>query len=164
MNETSVETAAQNHLCSSSSHAAERRESLKAGLLSAVVTGFVFAGTVTVNHWVFAPLFPGLWVLQMQSLNLAGLGSGILAVVTGALFGITYRYIVRTDANPHLRSGAVMVFSVTRGCAQIDIGWLTDGLLWPFVILAIESFFLFAVARVILDQVLWKGWIQPFSS
>ncbi len=41
-----------------------------------------------------------------------------------------------------------MAFSITRGAAQIKIEWLTDGLIGPCMILAVESFSLFAIARL----------------
>lgn len=40
---------------------------------------------------------------------------------TGFLFGITYRYAVRSDpANPHLKSGAIGAFALTRTFAAIE--------------------------------------------
>jgi len=40
---------------------------------------------------------------------------------TGFLFGITYRYAVRSDpANPHLKSGAIGAFALTRTFAAVE--------------------------------------------
>ena len=145
------------------SQQAERIASVKAGIVAAVGVGLVFAVTVGVNHQVLAVTFPQLWVLQMQGINWQGVGSGAIALISGFLFGVTYRYIVRADDNPHLRSGAVMAFGLVRGLAQVDVGVMANGTPWPFVVLALESFMLFAITRVLLDVCFRHGWIQPFE-
>jgi ammonia channel protein AmtB len=43
-----------------------------------------------------------------------------IASISGFLFAVTYRYIVRDDQNPHLKSGAVSAFGLVRGLAQIQ--------------------------------------------
>lgn len=139
--------------------AAERQESIKAALFSAVAVAFTFGALTTFNQ-VMATAIPSLWMLQMQGLNWQGLGSGAIATLAGFVFGISYRYAVRTDRNPHLGSGVVMAFGTVRGLAQLDVGLMTQGVVWPFLILAAESLFLFAIARLVLDLVLQLGWVK----
>ena len=151
------------HLLPTDPHSLERIESIKAGVLAAITTTVVFVAATVINHQVMAATFPELWVLQMQELNGQGLVSGAIALFSGFLFGVTYRYIVRLDDNPHLSSGAVMAFSLVRGLAQVDVGVMANGAIWPFAILGFESFVMFAITRVLLDWGLWLGWIQPFE-
>jgi hypothetical protein len=139
--------------------AAERLESVKAALFSAVAVAVTFALLTTFNQWIAAAI-PALWMLQMQGLNWQGLGSGAIAFLAGFVFGITYRYVVRSDQNSHLGSGVVMAFGSVRGLAQLDVGLMAQGIIWPFVVLAAESLFLFAIARLVLDLVLRLGWVQ----
>lgn len=90
-----------------------------------------------------------------------------VATVTAFLFGVTYRYIVRNDANPHLRSGAVGAFALTRSLGQLEgvvPGNLTlaDTLLLGLPIA--ESFGLFMGIRLVLDLGLKQHWFQPFEA
>ena len=119
---------------------AERMASLKAGALASISGGSIFVGAVVFNHQVIATTFPAFWVLQMQGLNWQGLGSGVIALLSVFLFGVTYRYIVRTDENPQLQSGAVMAFSMARGLAQVDVGVMANGTVWPFAVLGLRAF------------------------
>ena len=38
-----------------------------------------------------------------------------------ALFGITYRYAVRTDPNPNLKQGVVGAFAITKALSSITV-------------------------------------------
>lgn len=139
--------------------AEERWESIKAALFAAMAVGLTFAMLTAFNR-LMATAIPSLWVLQMQGLNVQGLGSGAVALMAGCVFGINYRYAVRTDMNPHLGSGVVMAFGSVRGLTQLDVGLMSQGVIWPFIVLALESFFLFAIARLLLDLVLRLGWVR----
>lgn len=139
--------------------AAERQESIKAALFSAVAVAVTFSALTAFNQ-IVATAIPSLWMLQMQGLNWQGLGSGAIATLAGCVFGINYRYAVRTDRNPHLGSGVVMAFGTVRGLAQLDVGLMAQGVIWPFVVMAAESLFLFAIARLVLDLVLRLGWVR----
>jgi hypothetical protein len=55
--------------------------------------------------------------------NLQVLLSGIILGFSGFLFGVTYRYIIRVDTNPHLKTGGILVFGLVRGLTQIEVGW-----------------------------------------
>jgi hypothetical protein len=41
--------------------------------------------------------------------------SGAVASVNGLLFGVTYRYIIRSDKNPQLKAGGILAFGLVRG-------------------------------------------------
>lgn len=137
----------------------ERVESLKAGGLSAGVATFVFAILLAINEglaqWPIADSrLIGSWI----SLS----GSLVSVAISGLLFGVTYRYAIRQDTNPQLKSGVVLAFSLVRGLAQVDTGFgITDTVL-PFVLMAVESWVVFSCDRIALDQSLQRGWLKPF--
>jgi hypothetical protein len=147
---------------------AERIESLKAGLLGAAIATFTFSlmtlsDRILLNFSVWhetrqVPVFFSDWLVAPELI------SGAIAALAGFLFGVTYRYIVRQDDNPHLKSGAVLAFGLVRGLAQVDtvLAHQSDPL--PLVILAGESILLFAIAQVGLEVALRQGWVKPFSS
>jgi hypothetical protein len=67
---------------------------------------------------------------------------------------MTYRYIIRTDRNHHLKSGAVLAFGLVRGLAQVEVtDFALDRLLLNGV-LVVESLLVFAIARYALDYAL----------
>ena len=132
----------------------ERFESIKAGGLAALTgTGVsVFLVALTPNL-----LNPG--VLTAGVLRIA------VATVCAFLFGVTYRYIVRNDSNPHLRSGAVGAFALTRSLGQLESlepPSLANAL--PLALPIVESFGLFVCVRLVLDLGLKQQWFQPFES
>ncbi|CAI5967509.1 unnamed protein product [Closterium sp. NIES-65] len=125
----------------------ERVESAKAATVAAV------AGTVA-----------GLPFLLSQRIQEGGTGLSFLVAAaalaaTCALFGVTYRYIVRKDmGNIHLKAGAVGAFGLARGLAQVDstfslvsagsannglsddvMGSMTDGALVPVALSLLEA-------------------------
>ncbi|CAI5957943.1 unnamed protein product [Closterium sp. NIES-65] len=125
----------------------ERVESAKAATVAAV------AGTVA-----------GLPFLLSQRAQEGGTGLSFLVAAaalaaTCALFGVTYRYIVRKDmGNIHLKAGAVGAFGLARGLAQVDstfslvsagsannglsddvMGSMTDGALVPVALSLLEA-------------------------
>lgn len=95
----------------------------------------------------------------------AGFVSALAAGITGFLFGVTYRYIARRDANPQLKSGVVLAFGLVRSLAQMDVGLALSGTPWAVLLLAAQSLILVAIARLSLDardrtrlgQTLWNG-------
>jgi len=141
----------------------ERIESIKAGVVASLAVAIAFTGASLINRLILATRFEPLSSLQTAD-GISFLVSGAIAVIAGVLFGITYRYVVRQDQNSHLKSGAVLAFGLVRGLAQIDVGVMTQGVLLPFVVLALESILLFAVARVVLDRTMSNGWVRPFKS
>jgi hypothetical protein len=136
----------------------ERTESLKAGSISGVMAAIAegFFESLQVYVWprlepvkvaelISAPIF---W----EDLAIAGL--------SGFLFGVTCRYAIRQDNNPHLSSGVVLAFGLVRGLAQIqlDEATLQDISLVLFAIM--ESIGLFTIAYVGLSTSIRQGWVK----
>ncbi|MBD2346416.1 hypothetical protein [Anabaena subtropica] len=142
---------------------AERLESLKAGIVGGFALGFAFLITSEINTLVLAKYFPILRSLQI-GVNWPWLLSGAIAGFSGLLFGVTYRYIIRTDENPQLKTGAVMAFGLVRGLTQIEMGWNSSSTVLPFVVLASESILWFVVAAIAVDMAIQLGWVKSFPS
>jgi hypothetical protein len=126
---------------------AERLESLKTGIVSSFSSVVAFLLASAINTWLFH--FQPSWLI-----------SAIFMGFSGFLFGVTYRYIIRNDNNPHLKSGAVMAFGLVRGLAEIDAALKNIDI--SIIALAGESIFCFAIAATILDFSIQKNWIRPF--
>jgi hypothetical protein len=132
----------------------ERIESVKAGSLSGIAAGIGYGSIATIDILI-SPEYS-------RSLTSLGLEAAI-SIVTGFLFGITYRYIIRTDRNDHLNSGAVLAFGLVRGLAQIDVSKFELSQIWLDISIVGESILLFSIARYVLDRALTANWILPFS-
>jgi cellobiose-specific phosphotransferase system component IIC len=144
----------------------EKIESVKAGTIAALSLLIVFAIATLGNHWILAQHSPSLLHLPPLQQLLAS-AAGVAA--SGFLFGITYRYTIRDDRNPHLKSGAVLAFGLVRAIPQIEpgisqmIGSLPQAKdVWPLAILGLESLILFASARIVLDWAIARKWVKPF--
>ena len=141
---------------------AERIESLKAGTLAAFCLFLVYGVATLGNQMILARQFPLLARLEIfSSLNL--LISGAIAWFSGFLFGVTYRYAVRTDQNSHLGDGVVFAFGLVRGLAQAEAGLNCPNALWSGAVLGVESIVLFAFARFILDWAIANAWVKPLK-
>jgi cellobiose-specific phosphotransferase system component IIC len=140
----------------------ERIESLKAGTLAAISFMLAYSIAMLFNSLILAVRFEKLALLQAEiEINL--LVKVAIALLSGFLFGVTYRYIVRSDRNSHLKDGAVLAFSLVRGFAPVEV---SDNLMqnaWVLSVVGFESIFCFAIARFILDLALDRYWIKPFS-
>jgi hypothetical protein len=133
---------------------AERLESLKAGSFSAIAAAIIFS-SLTLLHGFLPDFLP----LSQPPATLTSLGiKGAIAVLSSFLFGITYRYIVRQDQNPHLKSGAVLAFGLVRGLAQVELLWQTPAI--GLAVLVGESLLLFAGDRLLLDWALSRAWLK----
>ncbi|MBD2355552.1 hypothetical protein H6G41_13160 [Tolypothrix sp. FACHB-123] len=142
----------------------ERIESLKVGIIGAFSLFIAFIITSLVNTLVLVRYFPTLVNLAIQPLNLDFALSGAIASFSGFLFGATYRYIIRKDNNPHLKSGGVLAFGLVRGLSQIEAGWNSLATVLPYLILAGESVLWFAIAAKAIDTAMQLGWLKPFPS
>lgn len=146
---------------------AERLESLKAGTIAGISLFLTFSAIACGNGLILAQSFESLADLEIIALDWDVLFQVAIAFISGFLFGVTYRYIIRQDSNPHLKSGAVVAFGSVRGLGQIDVG-LSSGAtyvdLWPFMVLGVESVVMFAVAGLFLDWTINQNWIKPFIS
>ncbi|MBW4576887.1 MAG: hypothetical protein KME08_16560 [Aphanothece sp. CMT-3BRIN-NPC111] len=142
---------------------AERIESLKAGTLAALSIFLAYCITSLGNYLLLAKEFQALHGLQVTTEPTELLRIAI-ATLSGFLFGITYRYVIRDDRNSHLNAGAVLAFGLVRGLAQVEIGLnFPDALLYAAV-LGVESILLFACARLTLDWAIGLGWVKTFNS
>ncbi|MEB3342734.1 hypothetical protein [Okeania sp.] len=145
---------------------AERIESLKAGTLAGISLFLTF-GAIAFGNNLIGHSWESLANLEIKTLGWNILFQGAIAFISGFLFGVTYRYIIRQDRNPHLKSGAVMAFGSVRGLGQIDVGLKSGATfidLWPLMVLGIESVVAFAIVAVILELAINQKWVQPFSS
>jgi hypothetical protein len=125
----------------------ERLESLKIGLV-----GGLSVATLSILFSLLHSLVelqPNL-VLQ-QGITEDTVISGAIAFISGFLFGVTYRYVVQSAPNPHLKSGAVLAFGLVRGLAQLDLGWRLQENLGLLLLLAGESVVMFAIAALFLN-------------
>jgi len=124
---------------------AERIESVKVGILGGLSFCLGYGVFFLVN-WAFFPVETNLLPVKL-----------IIALVTGFLFGVTYRYVVRDDQNPFLKDGVVLAFALVRGLAPVEIA---HNLTWILLILVIESIFCFTVARFTLDLAFYRNWLK----
>jgi hypothetical protein len=88
--------------------------------------------------------------------------SGAISCFCGLLFGVTYRYIIRSDNNPQLKAGGVLAFGLVRGLTQVDVGLYCYSIL-PFVVLGAESIVWFAMSAIALDTAIKLGWVKTFK-
>jgi hypothetical protein len=129
----------------------ERIESVKAGSFGGLAAGMSYGLILVVDRSLLA---------QNLALDFSFLWEIAIAMIGGFLFGITYRYIIRTDRNNHLNSGAVLAFGLVRGLAQVDIQTVD---LFVNGVVVIENILLFAIARYAIDSALRWSWIIPFK-
>jgi hypothetical protein len=137
----------------------ERIESVKAGLIG--------AGAFTIAALVFL-VVQGLvsdFILKLNTnFGVISWISGIelaIGAVSGFLFGLTYRYIIRSDRNSHLQDGAVLAFGLVRGLALVERNLVLSELL-SLAGLVLQSIICFAIARLILDLAIARKLIKPF--
>ena len=130
----------------------ERIESLKSGVLGALSFCLAYGTSLLANSL----LLGGAWEINLL-VKLA------IALLSGFLFGVTYRYILRSDRNPFLKDGAVLAFGLVRGLAPVEVSDNLSESFWLLIILGIESLFCFAAARCALDLAFQRHWIQPFQ-
>lgn len=144
--------------------AAERLESIKAAILSGGIAGIV-AGMILGSQRIYSLGVSTALASLTHGLGGLALGVGVaIAGLSGGLFGLTYRYAIRQDTNPQLKSGVVLAFGLVRGLAQVDVASALAQQAWPFATATIESLLIFATTGLCLDLALQKGWINPFKS
>ena len=177
---------------SSNFSVAERLESLKAGAVAALSCLFGFGAIALGNSLILARWWDFLASLQVREIDLNFALRGFMAVLGGFLFGVTYRYAIRRDTNPQVKSGVVLAFGLVRAFGQLDAGLSFGAGKMPglpelllFAVGGVESVVLFAIAGFVLDwAILFKGfpsdrfpsdrfananangrsWIKPFDS
>ena len=135
----------------------ERIESVKAGVTGAAafaVAELVFSIIQNLVLWTRGSTIytsiDGLWLVQLA-----------IGAVSGFLFGVTYRYVIRGDRNSHLNDGAVLAFGLVRGLAVVEQNLVLSELL-SVVFLVTQSIICFAIARLVLDLAIARKLIKPF--
>ncbi|MEM6613393.1 MAG: hypothetical protein AAF652_14270 [Cyanobacteria bacterium P01_C01_bin.72] len=137
----------------------ERIESVKAGIVGAgafsiaellfsVARGLIFSSVFDADFT--ALIFDVQWVIELA-----------IGAVSGFLFGVTYRYVIRSDRNSHLNDGAVLAFGLVRGLALIEKNLILSELL-SLGGLVLQSIICFAIARLVLDLALARKLIKPY--
>ena len=142
---------------------AERLESLKAGVIGSISLGLAFLSSSLINVLWLDKYYHLVNYNTINIVNLQVILSGIIVGFSGFLFGVTYRYIIRVDTNPHLKTGGILAFGLVRGLTQIEVGWNINNPVLPFLILAAESILWFALAAFALDAAILRKWLKPFS-
>ena len=140
----------------------ERLESLKAAIISGLSFSLVFTVASIFNRFLFNKYFPELDNASIIAANWHWFISFGIAGFSGFLFGVTYRYIIREDKNPQLKSGSVLAFGLVRGLAQVDIGLNYSFSVLPLFVIVSESILEFAIAAFILDSAIKFSWVKPF--
>lgn len=152
-----------NLLMNDNSAQAQRIESIKAGTLAALCLSFAFILTTFVNSLFLARYFGALSSLGGELFNWHTIASGSIAAMCGLQFGLTYRYVIRSDANFQLKLGAVLAFGLVRGLTQLDMGLNTPSFVLPLVVMAGESIAWFALATIALELAIGQGWVKTFK-
>ncbi|BFI24873.1 hypothetical protein MPTK2_1g15710 [Marchantia polymorpha subsp. ruderalis] len=91
-------------------------------------------------------------------------------IASCALYGVTYRYIIRRDLdNIHLKSGAAVAFALVRGIAQVDavsmqVGFPAQGAEKVLMasLNASESLFIFIFATLAMDFCMTRSIFSPY--
>ncbi len=143
---------------------AERLESLKAGKIAALSVFLAFLITSFLNNLLLVKYFTALSILQLNIQDWRWWISGAISCFCGLLFGVTYRYIIRSDDNPQLKAGGVLAFGLVRGLTQVDVGLCCYSTILPFIVLGAQSIVWFAIAAIALDIAIKLSWIKPFKS
>jgi hypothetical protein len=138
----------------------ERIESVKAGIVGG--GAFAIAELVVILARSLIGTFVFKYTSAPVALNLEWLLQLAIGLVSGFLFGVTYRYIIRDDQNSHLNDGAVLAFGLVRGLALIENNFDVAALLSLFVLI-MQSIICFAIARLILDLAMTRKLIKPFK-
>lgn len=129
--------------------AAERLASLKVAVVGGVVAGLVTAGL---------ELLPDPLNFTASLITLNFWLQTAIAGLSGALFALTYRYAIRQDENPQLKTGVVLAFTLVRGLAQEDL----DENLVPLLLTCSESLLLFGLTALIINFGMQRGYLKPF--
>jgi hypothetical protein len=140
---------------------AERWESLKAAMLSGSSLLLMFLLSSVLNSLLISKYIKPFNILSLDFLN--WLISGAIAGFCGFLFGVTYRYIVRTDKNPQLKAGGIMAFGLVRGLSQVDMALYSTRDVLSLVVLFSQGVLSFAIAGIILDTAMRFGWVKAFG-
>lgn len=139
----------------------ERLESLKAGSITGVMAAIAEGFFQSLQFYIW----PKLEATETAGLIFVPAFWGDLAIagLSGFLFGVTCRYAIRQDNNPHLSSGVILAFGLVRGLAQVQLDEVTlqDVSLVLFAIM--ESIGLFAISYIGLSTSIRRGWVKNLN-
>lgn len=130
---------------------AERIESFKIGTLAAIAFTLSYSLTILSLSRMFGIFSPLGWL------------SVAIAFLSGFLFGVTYRYIVQNQENPHLKDGAVLAFGLVRGLVPLETT-TSEGFNEHLPLIGLflaQSLLCFAITRSVLDLAFGNGWLKP---
>ncbi len=142
----------------------DRIESLKAAL----VTGTAAGGVAAILLWGRRVVALGAEA-ALDSVW-AGLAGGsfwvsvVIAMLSGSLFGITYRYAVRQDENLQINLGVIFAFALVRGLALVNTAAALSLRGWPFLTGIGESVLMFVTAAVALELAFRMGGIKKVNT
>ncbi|XP_076919882.1 uncharacterized protein LOC143580835 [Bidens hawaiensis] len=123
----------------------EKLESVKAACISAIV-GTLASLPISLTH-----------VTDTYDLTV----STAIIIITCALYGATYRYIIRRDMDDfHLKTGASAAFGIVKGVATLDGQSSMDAL--SGAVCVYENVIIFLLAAVGLDICYKMGILSPF--
>lgn len=142
---------------------AERFESLKAAGVGGVCAGITSGGLLVCRRFLAENTLVSLGGLLTGLAGLTLLVNLAIAILSGALFALTYRYAVRQDENPQLKAGVVWAFTLVRGLAQVDVGSAIAQKFWPFLSACGESFLMFSLTAFALTLATHYQWISTFG-
>jgi hypothetical protein len=143
--------------------AAERLESLKAGIVGAISTAVAYLLTALAHLSLASQLTQGI-LDSLKKVDAIEMIQLAIALLTGFLFAVTYRYVIRQDSNPQLKAGAVLAFGLVRGFAQIEIEITSQSSFGWLGIRVLESVLMFTMAYLALDWFMRLNWLKPFGS
>jgi hypothetical protein len=142
---------------------AERIESAKVAIAGGLTTGFVGFAWLLTSRYLQGEMS---WAVLQGGWNLANLTllmNGAIAALSGSLFALTYRYAIRRDDNPQLRSGVVLAFTLVRGLAEVDASSAIAQHFWPFLAACGESLLLFGGCAIALNLAFAQQWLKPLG-
>ncbi|XP_076915692.1 uncharacterized protein LOC143575132 [Bidens hawaiensis] len=123
----------------------EKLESVKAACISAIV-GTLTSLPISLTH-----------VTDTYDLTV----STAIIIVTCALYGATYRYIIRRDVDDfHLKTGASAAFGIVKGVATLDGQSSMDAL--SGAVCVYENVIIFLLVAAGLDICYKMGILSPF--
>jgi hypothetical protein len=147
----------------------ERIESVKAAVVSTVAGSFANAPFSVMGGLLFdgGRLTP-TWEFSNDALALQLF-----------LFGVVYRYAVRTDENPNLKQGVVGAFAVSRVLNMIRIddavcsslplncgapfGYVSWSMIQQALLVGLPSLLAFGISAYVLDSSFKRGLVVPLK-
>jgi Na+-transporting NADH:ubiquinone oxidoreductase subunit NqrE len=141
----------------------DRIESLKAASITGATAGFVAAMILGIRRTLALGFEEALHSLGAGLGGQTFLFSIAIAVLSGSLFGITYRYAIRQDENFQIQSGVVFAFALVRGLALVNVAAALSLRGWPFLTGILESVVIFAAAGAALELGFRLKWVAKVS-